>query len=509
MRLRRVRTRERGSVLPLGIALLFLGALLSLRQYSLGELYSAKQRITTAADASAYSAALWQARVLNFHAYANRAILANEVAIAQAVTLVAWADYIDQLVQNAETVGSVVPAAALLLQTAAQGAAMMREGMHLGAAAEIAARGGWQHALRTSQDLLAASVTHFALNSVANEVARANDSRFFAWVLPGAEVTIKTAHVDAPGRQRFADLVTASLDPFTAGPRERDLRLPLPSGCLLSSDPDKRTPWFRKRGGTALTSGLERWEAVDTLSLHVPMRRGLLVGPCEDLETPLGWGSAQADALSTLTPKGLATGTKVASASGGQTGGAGQILNPQPGLRANPRANALAAADQATLMGYTGLIAIRDLEDRAFSPPGASAGGSAGDAGAGPFTGPFARLTVLARSEAANLRTANRIGFGSGRLAMAEPVAGGRLWALGSAEVYFHRPAAAPERIEYASLWNPYWQVRMVPTPPGQQLAALALAQGVGSGAGAGAGAGVGGAGSAVGTGTGAGADRP
>ena len=490
--LRPVRSRDRGSVLPLGIALLFLGALLSLRQYSLGELYSAKQRITTAADASAYSAALWQARVLNFHAYANRAILANEVAIAQAVTLVAWADYIDQLVQNAETVGSVVPGAAPLLQTAAQGAAMMREGMHLGAAAEIAARGGWQHALRMSQDLLASSVTHFALNSVANEVARANDSRFFAWVLPGAEVTIKTAHVDAPGRQRFAALVTASLDPFTAGPRERDLRLPLPSGCLLSSDPDKRTPWFRKRGGTALTSGLERWEAVDTLSLHVPMRRGLLVGPCEDLETPLGWGSAQADALLTLTPKGLATGAKVTSASSGQTGGAGQILNPQPGLRANPRANALAAADQATLMGYTGLIAIRDLENQAFSSPGASAGGSAGDAGAGPIaapiTGPFARLTVLARSEAANLRTANRIGFGSGRLAMAEPVAGGRLWALGSAEVYFHRPAAAPERTEYASLWNPYWQVRMVPTPPAQQLAALALAQGVGSVAGAGAG---------------------
>ena len=91
---------------------------------------------------------------------------------------------------------------------------------------------------------------------------------------------------------------------------------------------------------------------------------------------------------------------------------------------------------------------------------------------------PTARVTVLARSESANLRTASRLGFGSGRIALAEPLAGGRLWALGTAEVYFHRPAAAPDRIEYASLWNPYWHVRMVPTPAGQQLAALALIQG-------------------------------
>ena len=467
MSARPVRAFQRGSVLPLGIALLFLGALLSLRQYSMGELFSAKQRITTAADASAYSAALWQARVLNFHAYANRAILANEVAIAQAVTLVAWADYIDQLVQNAETVAVLMPASAPLLRAAAEGSALMREGAHLGSAAEIAARGGWQHALRTSQDLLASSVNHFALNSVANEVARANDSRFFAWVLPGSEVTVRTAHVDVPGRQRFADLVTASLDPFTAGPREQNLRIPLPSGCVISSDPDKRTPWFRKRGGTALTAGLERWEAVDTLSLHLPVRRGLLVGQCVTLETPLGWGSAQANSDSTLAPRNVTPRTGA---------GRGEILNPQPSLWVNPRSNALAADDQATLFGYSGLIAVRDLVG-----DGGREGSGGGGGGA---LNPVARLTVLARSEAANLRTAARLGFGagSGRMALAEPLAGGRLWALGTAEVYFHRPAAAPDRIEYASLWNPYWQVRMVPTPAGQQLAALALIRGGGSG---------------------------
>ena len=439
----------RGSVLPIGVALLFLAALLSLRQYSIAELYFAKQRVTTAADAAAYSAALWQARVLNFHAFANRAILANEVAIAQAVTLVAWADYFDQLVRNADAVGRFVPGAGPLLETAAQGSRLLREGSALGAAAEIAARSGWQVALRTSQDLLASSVTHFALNSVATEIARANDARFFAWVLPGTVVTIATQHPEGAARQRYAELVTASLDPFTAGPRDRDLALPLPSGCLISTNAEQRGLWLRKRGGTALTAGLERWEAVDTLSLHVPVRQGLLFGKCVEIETPLSWGSAQA---------------------GGRLGRvSGQVLNPQPSLQKNARALGLAAQSQENLFGYGGLIAARELSSLA------SAGSPEATRNRTTQTSdPVALLTVLARSEGADLRTASHLGLGSARMSPPEPLAGNRLWALASAEVYFHRPAAAPLRFEAASLLNPYWQVRMVPTPETQKLAAAA-----------------------------------
>jgi hypothetical protein len=52
-----------------------------------------------------------------------------------------------------------------------------------------------------------------------------------------------------------------------------------------------------------------------------------------------------------------------------------------------------------------------------------------------------------------------------------------RLWAMSAAEVYFQRPVNAPTRIEYASLFNPYWQVRLVAPTAAQRLAAQAYAR--------------------------------
>lgn len=430
----------RGSILPIGLALLFLGAMVIVRQHSVGELYSTKQRLTSAADSAAYGAAIWQARVLNFHAYANRAILANEVAIAQAVTLVAWANYFNQFANNADTLSPVIPYLGPFLHEAAQSVELMNAGVRLGAAAEVTARNGWQQALRTSQDLLALSTHHFALNSVANEVARANDSRFFAWVLPGANVTVKTAHVDESGRHRFAQLVTDSLDPFVKGSRQTDIALPLPSGCLISARAQERTPWLRKRGGTVLSGDLSNWEGVDTLSFHMPVRRAILIGRCNEVETPLGWGS-------NVTRNGVPV--------------APGIQNPDQALWKNAKANNLAARAQSVTNGYGGLISIREL--------------SARPADGNPS--PVAQITVLARSEVTDLRTSSQIGVGSGRLALPDQTGGNRLWAMASSEVYFHRPASAPKRLEYASLFNPYWQVRMVPTPAAQSLVAGVMVQ--------------------------------
>jgi hypothetical protein len=48
-----------------------------------------------------------------------------------------------------------------------------------------------------------------------------------------------------------------------------------------------------------------------------------------------------------------------------------------------------------------------------------------------------------------------------------------QLWALSAAEVYFRRPPDAPPRREYASLFNPYWQVRLVAPSPSQRATAL------------------------------------
>ena len=88
------------TALVLAVVLLFAGCLGLFFMFSTGQLAATRQRLDNAADASAYSAALWRARVMNYHAYSNRAIVAQEVAIAQAVTLVSWARYFDQFTGN-------------------------------------------------------------------------------------------------------------------------------------------------------------------------------------------------------------------------------------------------------------------------------------------------------------------------------------------------------------------------------------------------------------------------
>lgn len=56
-----------------------------------GRLTSDKMALQNAADAMAYSVSTVEARDLNFAAYTNRAIVANEVAIGQAIGMASWA----------------------------------------------------------------------------------------------------------------------------------------------------------------------------------------------------------------------------------------------------------------------------------------------------------------------------------------------------------------------------------------------------------------------------------
>lgn len=81
--------------------LIFLGvmllALISL--YKSGKITSEKMQLQNAADSAAYSVSLIEARDLNFMSYLNRAMVANEVAIGQMVSLMSWATYLQSIPQ--------------------------------------------------------------------------------------------------------------------------------------------------------------------------------------------------------------------------------------------------------------------------------------------------------------------------------------------------------------------------------------------------------------------------
>ena len=426
---------QRGQALLIALGLLFAGAMAMFVMFSAGQVAATKQRLTDTADAAAWSAALWRARVLNYHAYSNRAIVANEVAIAQAVTMVSWAQYFESLTRNAAQFSTLWPAAEPVFTSVAEAAALAREAAEAAARIEIPARGaeavGYKELLQTSQEILHLASQGFALNMVTAEVARANDPAFFAWVLPDPSMAWQQFTRQAQSteeRTRLADVVRASLDPFVSGPRSEDLYTPIPSLCL-------KLMRLRKRGVTTLSESLDRWESIDTLSFHL---RTLSLSGCRERESvPLGWGAAEAG-----TPAGLLTST------GGEVG-------------INPQANRLAAASMFSEPSYAGIARHRELNYEALANT----------------LFPVSGLAVVARVGGSNIPTAAQRGLTGQLLTPTDRFAGDtqpHLWALSAAEVYFRRPEGVSARTEYASLFNPYWQVRLAAPTAAQRLQAQA-----------------------------------
>lgn len=69
----------------------------ALMLYRSGQLTSDKMAMQNATDGMTYSASVIEARDLNFASYMNRAVIANEVAIGQAVGLASWAFHFESI----------------------------------------------------------------------------------------------------------------------------------------------------------------------------------------------------------------------------------------------------------------------------------------------------------------------------------------------------------------------------------------------------------------------------
>jgi hypothetical protein len=441
---------QRGQALIAGLVLVLLGTAGMFWWFNTTQVVHSRQRLETASDAAAYSAAVQRARVLNYIAYSNRAIVAQEVAIAQAVTLASWSTYFAQLLNTGgTTLAALYPPAAPFVATAQSVADTARDIANQAAELEIWSRGadgvGYKNLLALSQEAMLASAQVFGLGAVANEVARANDARFFAFVMPdaGEFANLTKRYESVAEKQGLRDLVFASLDEFVKGPRLLDLRLLLvPSGCFGTSSFGNWFQVLRKRGGTELSADHERWEAADTMSLHNFRRRGWFFGSCREFEqAALGWGGAEA-ADQELT----------------------QSLQGNPGdTWRNAAASQAASAEMPrhSFNGYSGLTVVRDLNYDALGQAG----------------WPAPRVAVLARSEQADLRSANQLNIGVGRLRQRENLPGRRLWSVSSAEVVFQKPVdllGVPN--ELPSLYAPWWQARLAAPSIAERASAQAYA---------------------------------
>lgn len=110
---RRLRTRgsqkkQRGQALVLGMFLMLVAAASVVVLYNTAQAATEKTRLVNAADASAYSGAVYTARQLNFMAYTNRAMLSNHVMAGHLVSYVSWLRYVEEATDNIESVTSAL-----------------------------------------------------------------------------------------------------------------------------------------------------------------------------------------------------------------------------------------------------------------------------------------------------------------------------------------------------------------------------------------------------------------
>lgn len=395
-----------------------------------GQLVNDKIRLLNASDAAALGAAQWQARSLNYQAYLNRAIVANEVAIAQLVSLRSWSAYIATGTHNVATASSFVPPLAAAMRALERGWAAVDRGIQAAAPAIEAGLSGWNVDVLAAAQIVAHVQAPIVAADLAARIVHDNEPRA---VLDDATRAMQARNGNAwlnhftqryrrggGDLARFAAVLMASRDGFTAR-RSADL---LPQGSPVQ---------VSRRGGTDLI-GEYAWRGLDTLSAHIDL---LLTRQ----EIPLGWGAAET--------------SRQAVAGRGTHGGS---------LQQNPRASRLATRALSPRQGYRGLPEIRDV-----GMPRRQAERSL-------VYSLALRLPQAALSTPDRLLMPAGLALPDGTSAQLAPdLARQALHATASAAVEFVRPAQRRDgREEYPSLFSPYWQARLAPVPVADQTLAQA-----------------------------------
>lgn len=498
MRLLRSIRYQRGHATMLTVIMFAAVGLAGVGMYNTGRLTTEKVRIQTVSDSAAYSVASIVARDMNFKAYTNRAMVANQVAVAQLVGLASWSKMLRNAGQNwnrattplqaipyvgavirilgqiieqttryfDEVVSRAMPvliAAEEAVLTAISGAQIAHHGVTVGLA---------QAAL---EDVVSGSDPSINTASVISNTAMWT-SFFNAWGSkqelirpPQKNRNTQTTRRARERMEEFRVVTEQSRDGFTRRRSHTWFRVPL---------------WpvqFRveKYGGSELmpnpTSDREfnfNWTAMDVVGVETRYWRDIRGWSSWRETLPFGYGAAHA----------LTQGNYYYYSSNWNQRRDGQRVWGN-GVR-NLRMNAGIAQSRYgnnNLRRSQGLRPFFDLRDRGRVPVGdlnikILLTKGEGDLGAWEESMRRAGGTVAPR-----LNTAEQGGL-----------AGGRMAALAKAGVYFsrdhdpnYRPSNRPRDInlsgtnsgrrrDFGDLYNPYWQVRLMPPTTAERTLALA-----------------------------------
>jgi hypothetical protein len=425
-----------------GLATLFFS-------FNTGQLTREKTKLVNAADAAAYSAGVMHARTMNFHAYTNRAMVANTVAIAQLTSLASWVRYIDNMRQWGASVLTNPKFETYMTsyQFAVQFAGDARSQLIDNDALERLSQGSDSI---IEQLALAQRLAHEGLvpirAAVMREVAEANyrnDGSVEVDEVPLSDLSRDyrnfVSRYEGNERGRFRDVVLEAVDGDRFVQRRSWMLPGLYSDCGGASS-SGRVDWLDRRGGTELID-FNEWKAVDALSEKRWVPKDKTDVMCMAVaETPASWGAQNAADSATFDARPDHYDWA-------------PVVTP---------GSYLMAVATASSWDYNGLPAFHELSADVRNDP-------------------MLKFAIRLRRRAEQTRTSDArsaiIGTPKLNNYTSSP-SEGLYAAVSGSEAYFERPPDHRENVfgrgrgrpqELGSLFNPYWQVRLVP-PTSEQL---------------------------------------
>lgn len=157
--------RQCGQIAPIAAFGVLIASATLMLMYNTGQKITEKSQVANAADAAAYSGAVWTARHLNFMAYTNRAMIANHAAVGHVVSYVSWIRYIDDSIGYIDNITQFIPYVGQYVDMVEEIAGQLRNVTERTAAVVVPAIDGWNANFRAAQLEAQASL---ALNNLQN-----------------------------------------------------------------------------------------------------------------------------------------------------------------------------------------------------------------------------------------------------------------------------------------------------------------------------------------------------
>ena len=425
---------QNGQALPLGLVLLVAVAATIFFMFNSGQLVQEKIRLTNTADAVAYSAGVYEARVLNYDAYTNRAMIANEIAIGQAVGLASWTKYAGVAADNISPYAYLIPYVGAAIANALEEFADYVDIYTQVLAYAVTLHDAVLQALSVSQ-LLVHSSSLISRSAVMDEVAKRNDpdvkiDHLFSLASDGF-MGFTQRYGSQEERKRMGQLVHDDRDRFLVRRNWQFPPLPRWALCWLG------LPDIKKRGSTELIDLTEGWKSMDTVSIHQHWIKWTWSGPkCRSSETPIGYGTAFSDDDLDDSDYSYANSRRD---------------NPRSSEKAD---DTIAEGFEPITIGGGAIPSFYDLSEKTMK-----------DMPKDPRATLAIRVTKVTAKQ--KISGGDSIIKPAGRLELfAGNQAKGVSAAISNVEVFFERPDGNNPlfgKEEYGNLFNPYWQVRIAP----------------------------------------------